>query len=337
MATPQVNFCPPIGSELILLEKKCGVKPYNQEQTKYNQLLSSRAIQLDITVPALSPDNKKTFFYYPAKYYTSQLLFQDIQFNNNTRTKYMLDFYQLTRLYVFGYANDNYRKIDTNGQERYKFPLAQAQGATDAGDSFTIYPLKKSFQVRSIILHVDFSSCQLPDPTNKQNNRQLSASTVFEDMNDMINSPIKRNFNVVYDKQHEIKCSECDYETTICDIWKIEKQWCITHANDQEENSFVQFNTGYFWFISVNNLSEPLRYLTYMNETNENTRYPVGFQFASEADIYFRGPPAIILELLNKYRWINLGMNNAQALQRGFEDVTRELRDLKRKIESEYV
>jgi hypothetical protein len=333
MTEPQVNFCPPIETELIGLENKCKVKLYTQEQVKYNQLISSRAVQLDIIVPAQTPDNKKTFFYFPSKYYTSQLLFQDITFNNNTRNKYMLDFYQLNRINVFGYGNDNYRRIGNNDQEKYKFLLSAAQGATDAGDTYTIKPLRKSFKFRSLVIQVDFSSCQLPDPDNEQDNAILPASTVFEDLNDMITSPIKKNFRVVYEKIHEIPCSECDYEKTICDVWKIEKQWCITRANTGDGNSFVQFNTGYFWFITVNNLNEPLRYLNYMNEADETKRYPIGSEFAPESDTYLQGPPAVSLEFLFKYRWINLGVGNAQALQRSFDGLSREIQDLKRKFD----
>jgi hypothetical protein len=331
--TPQVGFCPPITSDLIALERKCDVKPYTNEQVKYNQILSSRAVHIDIEIPVTAPGNKKTLLQFPSKYYTSQLLFQDITFNNNTRTKYMLDFYQILRIYVFGYNNDNYRKSEENGQERYKFLLSSAQGGIDEGDSYTINPLKKSFKIRSLVIHIDFTSCQLPNPAVEQQNNQLPASTVFEDMNDVIHSPVRKNFNVVYEKIHDVKCSECDYEMTLCDVWKIEKQWCITRENNVAGNTFVQFNTGYFWYISVNNLSEPLRFLNYMNETSEQSRYPIGNEFAPEPDTFLIGPPAVNLELLNKYRWINLGINNAQALQRGFDDLTDEIRNLKRKLD----
>jgi hypothetical protein len=335
MTTPQVNFCPPIETELSLLEKKCKVKPYTHEQVKYNQLLNSRTISVDINVPAQTPDNKKTLLYFPTNYYTSRLLFQDIPFNNNTRNKYMLDLYFIDRIFVFGYGNDNYRKPSNDRQDRYKFLLSAAQGATDAGDTFTIKPLRKSFKFRTLVIQVDFSSCQLPDPDpdSEQQNATLPASTVFEDMNDVINSPIKKNFRIVYEKIHEIQCSECDYETTLCDVWKIEKQWCITRSNADLPNVFVQFNTGYFWLITANNLNESLRYLTYMNEADETKRYPIGTEYAPEADTYLQGPPAVELEFLFKYRWINLGVGNAQALQRSFDGLSREIQDLKRKFD----
>jgi hypothetical protein len=70
-----------------------------------------------------------------------------------------------------------------------------------------------------------------------------------------------------------------------------------------------------------------------MNEVNEDKRYLVGTEFAPESDAYLRGPPAVSLEFLFKFRWLNLRADNAQALQRIFDDITKEIDDLKQKIE----
>ena len=227
----QVEFCPPIGEELFELEKDCGVLNYSNYQTKYNILIQKQALFVNINTPAIAPENNRTFLFFLSRYYTSQLLFQNIRFIANSRNKFILDFYQIFRVHMFENKNIN---------NNYTFPLSTSQGGHDANDTFTINPIKKLFQLRGIIVQVDFTSCQLPINQNiEQQNQTLPSEIVFEDLNDLINSPIKKNFNVVYDKVHTLECTKCDYEQTICFNWKIEKQWCITCTNDQTPNVFV--------------------------------------------------------------------------------------------------
>ncbi|KAF0524909.1 hypothetical protein F8M41_014861 [Gigaspora margarita] len=66
-----------------------------------------------------------------------------------------------------------------------------------------------------------------------------------------------------------------------------------------------------------------------MSNENENTRYAVGSEFKPERDNgHLRGPCTIILESIQLFRWIDLNVNNAQAIR----DLGEEIRDLKRKL-----
>ena len=250
----------------------------------------------------------------------------------NTRSKYMLDFYQIFKLSIFGNFNDNLLATTRTRLNMLYFLLSQAQGATDANDNFTINPIKKSFQIRGLILQIDFTTCQLPNQTGVSANSRLPITTVFENISDPVNSPVLRNFNVVYDQIHTIECSDYDSEQTICFRWQIEKQWCITQFSRDNTTGFVQFNTGFYWFVTVNNLNEPLRHLKYMSDENESTRYAVGSEFKPERDDgHLRGPCAVILESIQSFRWIDLNVNNAQAIR----DLGEEIRDLKRKLDED--
>ncbi|CAG8754621.1 11363_t:CDS:2, partial [Gigaspora margarita] len=85
----------------------------------------------------------------------------------------------------------------------------------------------------------------------------------------------------------------------------------------------------FYWFVTVNNLNEPLRHLKYISDKNESTRYAVGSEFKPEKnDGHLRGPCTIILESIQLFRWIDLNINNAQAIR----DLEEEIRDLKRKL-----
>ncbi|CAG8838886.1 40655_t:CDS:2, partial [Gigaspora margarita] len=194
----------------------------------------------------------------------------------NTRSKYILDFYQIFKLPIFGNFNDNLLATTRTRLNMLCFLLSQAQGATDANNNFTINPIKKLFQIRELILQIDFTTCQLPNQTGVLANSRLPITTVFENISDPVNSPVLRNFNIVYDQIHTI-----EYNTT----------------------GFVQFNTGFYWFVTVNNLNEPLRHLKYMSDENKSTRYAVGSEFKPERDL--RGL---------------------------FRDLGEEIRDLKRKL-----
>ncbi|CAG8853296.1 1990_t:CDS:2, partial [Gigaspora margarita] len=131
-------------------------------------------------------------------------------------------------------------------------------------------------------------------------NSRLPITTVFENISDPVNSPVLQNFNVVYDQIHTIECSDYDSEQTICFRWQIEKQWCITQFSQDNTTGFVQFNTGFYWFVTVNNINEPLRHLKYMSDEMK----------------------------VPDMQWIDLNVNNAQAIR----DLGEEIRDLKRKL-----
>ncbi|CAG8824815.1 19061_t:CDS:1, partial [Dentiscutata erythropus] len=134
----------------------------------------------------------------------------------------------------------------------------------------------------------------------------------------------------VYDKIETITCEECDYKQILCFTWKIEKQWCISRASTTTGNQFIQFNTGYYWFISVNDINESLHIVKYMNNANEKSHYNIGSQFApSQKDRFLRGPAKTVLESNETFRWIDLNTNNIQAIQR-LDDA---INDLKRQLE----
>ncbi|KAF0431395.1 hypothetical protein F8M41_005407 [Gigaspora margarita] len=72
---------------------------------------------------------------------------------------------------------------------------------------------------------------------------------------------------------------------------QIEKQWCITQFSRDNTTGFVQFNTGFYWFVTVNNLNEPLRHLKYISDENESIRYAVSSEFKPKRDDgHLRGP-----------------------------------------------
>ncbi|KAF0537618.1 hypothetical protein F8M41_008382 [Gigaspora margarita] len=66
-----------------------------------------------------------------------------------------------------------------------------------------------------------------------------------------------------------------------------------------------------------------------MSDENESTRYVVSSEFKPEKDDgHLRGPCIVILESIQLFRWIDLNINNAQAIR----DLEEEIRDLKRKL-----
>ncbi|CAG8821272.1 15068_t:CDS:1, partial [Racocetra persica] len=91
--------------ELTELEKTCNVKTYTAKQTKYNSFIQRRTNRVNFTIPAVTSDGNSTLLRWPQLYYSSTLLFQDINFNQNIRNKYILDFYQILRLNIFGHRN----------------------------------------------------------------------------------------------------------------------------------------------------------------------------------------------------------------------------------------
>ncbi|KAF0428743.1 hypothetical protein F8M41_005824 [Gigaspora margarita] len=70
----------------------------------------------------------------------------------------MLDFYQIFKLSIFENFNDNLLSTTGTRLNRLHFLLSQAQGATDANDNLTINPIKKLFQIRGLILQIDFTT-----------------------------------------------------------------------------------------------------------------------------------------------------------------------------------
>ncbi|KAF0388279.1 hypothetical protein F8M41_011068 [Gigaspora margarita] len=130
----------------------------------------------------------------------------------------------------------------------------------NTNDNITINPIKKLFQTRGLILQIDFTTCQSPNQIGVSANSRLPITSVFENISDPVNSPILQNFN------------------------QIEKQWCITQFSQNNTTGFIQFNTGFYWFVTVNNLNKPLRHLKYMSNENESTRYAVGPKFKPESD-----------------------------------------------------
>ncbi|CAG8561987.1 25681_t:CDS:2 [Racocetra persica] len=72
---------------------------------------------------------------------------------------------------------------------------------------------------------------------------------------------------------------------------RIEKQLYITQQSNIQGSAFVQFNTGFFWFITVSDINESLRYLKYISDTDETSRYNLGAAFApSRKDGHLRRP-----------------------------------------------
>ncbi|CAG8483021.1 9517_t:CDS:2 [Racocetra fulgida] len=248
----------------------------------------------------------------------------------------MLDFYQIVRLNIVGHGNSTVDSTqiegDNSGKSRYEFLLAQVQRGQDADDTYVINPIRKTFRIRALILQVG-TTCELPlSQTAVPDNKSLPAVNIFEDMNDLINSPIRRNFNVVYDKIEEIECSKCDYKKILCFTWKIEKQWCLIRTSNIQGNQFIQFNTGFFWFVTALDINESLRYLKFISDKNERTRYNVGTMFApSHDDGYMRGPCATVLEYNLTYRWIDLNQNSALAISRLGDQIA----DLKQKLDEQ--
>lgn len=315
----QLTFCDPIFPELTPLEKHCGVKPKLDYQKKFGTEIDVRELNNNINIAPVTSDGKHTVLFFPGSYYTCQMLFQDIPSSRNSRNKFMLDFYQLMRVHLYGFSNDH-------GVRDLEFLLSTAQGGTDANDTFTINPLKKSFRFRMVILHTD-NTCQLVvDQGNVQRNRFIPASDVFEDMNNIVDSPIKKNFNKVYDKVQEIGCSECDQEYYLCNLWNINKQWCIKEISNVEDNVFVRFNTGFYWAVTAIDLDEPFRYLLFRNENREGERYRIGPAF--EPASFHRGPPGIVLEFTQKYRWISMRLDNALAISDRLDELKRKIEDL---------
>ncbi|CAG8805501.1 9682_t:CDS:2, partial [Racocetra persica] len=206
-----------------------------------------------------------------------------------------VDFYQIVRLNIFRHINSKLDSLQDDSTEqgllKYRFPLAQIQGGTDVTNTFTINLIKKTFNMRSLILQVN-TSCELPiSQAVVPNNSHLPMENVFEDINDIINSLIKRNYNLVYEKIEQIDCSECDYKKIACFTWPIEKQWYITQSSNIHETEFVQFNTGFFWFITVVDINESSRYLKYLSDREEESRYNLGSAFASShVDGHLKGP-----------------------------------------------
>ncbi|CAG8747007.1 13209_t:CDS:2 [Dentiscutata erythropus] len=112
----------------------------------------------NIDTPAVTSDGHNTLLFWPQQYYFSQLLFQDIPFNNNIHTKHMLNFYQIFKLTIFGYVNDSIQSLtveEGNTENKYIFPLAEGQGKQNANDIYVINPIRKSFRVRLLILKQD--------------------------------------------------------------------------------------------------------------------------------------------------------------------------------------
>ncbi|CAG8821932.1 28364_t:CDS:2, partial [Dentiscutata erythropus] len=223
----------------------------------------------NIATPAKTVDGGNTLTYFSFQYYSSKILFQDIRFNTRTLNKYILDYYYIMKVNIFGSKNSVIDHINTDtGLNKYTFPLATSQEGEDADDKFTINPIKKDFHIRGIVIQIDFTSCQLPiSQVIEQNNSTLPANIVFEDLNNLVNSPINKTFKVVYNKIETITSS-----TTT-------------------RNQVIQFNTGYYWFINVNDINESLRIVKYINDADEKSRYNIGSQFApSQRDGFLRGP-----------------------------------------------
>ncbi|CAG8784134.1 8224_t:CDS:1, partial [Dentiscutata erythropus] len=109
-----------------------------------------------------------------------------------------------------------------NIENKYVFSLAKGQGGQNANDIYVINPIRKSFRVRLLILKQD-NTCQLTQDRDIGQNASLPSSAVFENLSNLVDSRVKRNFNIVYEKIQNIEGSKCDYETTICFNWRIEK------------------------------------------------------------------------------------------------------------------
>ncbi|CAG8684362.1 40790_t:CDS:2 [Gigaspora margarita] len=166
-------------------------------QEKFCPLLLKEVSEIE--KESITSRGAKTLLYFPSCYYTSSLLFQNIKFNEmNTRSKYMLDFYQIFELLIFGNFNNNLISTTRTRLKKLHFPLLQAQEATGINDNFTINPIKKLFQIRGLILQIDFTTCQLPNQTGVLANSRLPITTVFENISDPVNNNTTRfiQFNI---------------------------------------------------------------------------------------------------------------------------------------------
>ncbi|CAG8695369.1 35738_t:CDS:2, partial [Racocetra persica] len=84
--------------------------------------------------------------------------------------------------------------------------------------------------------------------------------------NTYIINPIQKNFN--------IKAIILQVETS-CELPISQAQ-----VPNNNRNVFVQFNTGFFWFITALDINESLRYLKYMFNLDERSRYNLDTVFA---------------------------------------------------------
>ncbi|CAG8771852.1 26157_t:CDS:2, partial [Dentiscutata erythropus] len=119
----------------------------------------------------------------------------------------MLNFYQIFKLTIFGHVNDSIQSLtveEGNTENKYVFPLAEGQGKQNTNDIYVINPIIKSFKVRLLILKQD-NTCQLTQDEGIGQNASLSSSAVFENLSNLINSRVKRNFNIVYEKIQNIE------------------------------------------------------------------------------------------------------------------------------------
>lgn len=310
---PQQNFCSPLVPELSHLEQHCGVKPKAEVQAKYNALISSTENVIDIKSLPFDSEHKRTFPAWPSRYYESRMLFQNVTFTQRTLQKFMLDYYFLASIYIYGHRN---------GKNDLEFPLSTDQGGSENSKEFTINPLKKDFKMRMLILQLG-TTCQLPQGATVQENRELRMETIFEDLNDPVHSRVNKSFSVVKEQYFEFKCQECDYRQELCFIWNIDKNWCINNTGNDRDR-FVQFQVGFYWFVMVNDLDDPLRYLKYANDTREDTRHLVGMSFNPSKPAHLRGPPGVLLESVEKTRWLDLMSSNPFAVLDRMEMLMRQ-------------
>lgn len=210
--------------------------------------------------------------------------------------------------------------------------MAQSQGGQNTNDSFVINPLKNDFKVRCLIIKMDTSCEFIQDRLVIAPNKELEIDNVFEDTNDIICSPIKKNYTVIEDQCFSYSCKGCDSEERLCFKWEIFKDTCITNVSGQQgqPNRNVRILNGYYLYIFATNLDEPFRYIRHAsNIGNEGHRYLVGPNF--NPFNFTRGPPAVLLESLYQYRFINLDGNNPMAVAE-FKALRKELFELRKTV-----
>ncbi|KAF0524910.1 hypothetical protein F8M41_014862 [Gigaspora margarita] len=113
-------------------------------------------------------------------------------------------------------------------QEKFCPPLLEEVSEIEKECSVKTYALEQtrfnSLIQRRINITNRLTTCQLPNQKGVLANSRLPITTVFENISDPVNSPVLRNFNIVYDQIHTIECSDYNYKQTICFRQQIEKQ-----------------------------------------------------------------------------------------------------------------
>ena len=193
------GVCAPIFEPITELEEKCGVKNEEFLRCKYGALIKNR---FKYEGPGgfypKAPDGI-TMSYYPNSFYSCEMLFQDIKYNN-TLHKRLIDFYNIMRIKIFSRKGHHTDEVDHHLQHSY--PLSILQGGQDVGDKYIINPLKQDVKIRELIIHMN-NTCEFQlDRLDPKNNRFINPEFVFFNTKKPVTSKIKPNYTVIKEKIH---------------------------------------------------------------------------------------------------------------------------------------